>query len=118
MPVKGTTHHVMLEAADEMDRFVEAYIPIAGYNAARPDSPSEAEELVDLPRSSMPDVDESVLSYARRAALWRTFAGLDCVEGLASCIRNVASVLAVYPLGRTAMEGFAAVTPISEIPQR
>ena len=114
MPVKGATHHVMLEAADEMDRFVEAYLPIAGYDASQPDSPSEAEERAGLPRSAMPGVDESVLYHARWTALWRTYAGLDCFEGLASCVRTVASVLAVYPLGRTAMEGFAAAAWLLE----
>ena len=114
MPVKGATHPVMLEAADEMDRFVEAYIPIAGYDAARPDSASDAEECARLPRSAMPGVDESVLYHARWTALWRTYAGLDCFEGLATCVRTVASVLAVYPLARTAMEGFAAAAWLLE----
>ncbi|MYA85228.1 MAG: hypothetical protein F4Y12_06545 [Acidimicrobiaceae bacterium] len=114
MPVKGVTHPAMVDVADQMDRFVRAYIPVAGYDAARPDSPSEAERQANLPRSVMPDVDESVLCYARRSVMWRTFAGLDCFEGLASCIRNVTSVLAVYPMARTAMEGFAAAAWLLE----
>lgn len=104
----------MLNVADELDRFVEAYIPLAGYAAARPGSPSETEEQAGLPHSVISGVAESVLQHARRAALWKTYAGLDCVEGIVPCIRTVTSFLAVYPLARTAMEAFASAAWLLE----
>ena len=114
MLVKGQTHAAMLDVATEIERFIETYLPIGGHNASQPDSPHEAEERAGLPRSGMPDTEESVLHHARRAAQWKTWAGLDCVEGLVACIRQVKSLVSIYPLGRTAIEAFAGAAWLLE----
>ena len=113
MLVKGQAHPVLLAAATKMEQFLETYLPLAGH-ASQSDSPYETEQQAGLPRSKMPGVNESVLHHTRHAAQWKTWAGLDCVEGLMSCIHQVKSLVAVYPLSRTAIEGFAGAAWLLE----
>ena len=60
-----------------------------------------------LPPTRRPGVSGSILTHATLSTHLRMLASMDCMKGIVSSIEAGTSLYSVFPLARTAVEGFA-----------
>ena len=101
-----TPDPAIVAVADAYEGFMSSYTPFA-WGGPQPGSPIDVDLQAGLPESRVLDGGVSVLLHAVHTAHWRILAGVDCMQGMMHVIRSGVSIGAVFPTGRTALEGFA-----------
>ena len=67
----------------------------------------DIDSQTNLPDSQTLEGTASVLVHALETARWRILAGVDCIQGMMHVARSGASIGAVFPIARTALEGLS-----------
>lgn len=106
MIIGRTPHPSVVEVRDVLGTFLGRYDLAWSSVIPRPGSPCALEEQ-QLPPSSRPDANSSILVHADMAIQLRLLVATDCMKGIVSLVEPGTSVYSVFPLARTAMEAFA-----------
>jgi len=102
-----TPHPAVAEVGQLLGAFLGSYELARREVSPTPDSPWRAEEDMGLPPTRRPGVSGSILTHATLSTHLRMLASMDCMKGIVSSIEAGTSLYSVFPLARTAVEGFA-----------
>ena len=96
----------IVAVANACDGFMTGYTPFT-WGGPQPGCPMYIDDQASLPDSQTLEGLASVLLHAFETARWRIMAGVDCIQGMMHVARFGASIGAVFPIARTALEGLA-----------
>ena len=102
-----TPHPAVAEVGQLLGEFLGSYELARSGVSPTPDSPWRAEEDMGLPPTCRPGMSGSILTHATLSTHLRMLASMDCMTGIVSSIEAGTSLYSVFPLARTAVEGFA-----------